>query len=116
MFFDSVALGRWRMFPKGRRLGATQGAAAAMIEYMLEGHSILWGDTIATNINRYIERYFEPILKRNKIPYDWRKTAKSLHVGTGYIDFRSADKPENWEGFGYRTVFLNEAGIILDDP
>lgn len=116
MFFDSAALGRWRLFPKGRRLGATRGAAAALTEMMLEGYPILWGDTIVTNINRYIERYFLPIFQQNKIPYDWRKQDKSLHVGSGYIDFRSADRPENWEGFGYRLVFLNEAGIILDDP
>ena len=29
------------------------------------------------------------------------------------MDFRSADKPENIEGFGYALIILNEAGIIL---
>ena len=36
-----------------------------------------------------------------------------LEVGDGYTDFRSADKPANWEGFGYDVILLNEAGIIL---
>ena len=30
-----------------------------------------------------------------------------------YCDFRSADRPENIEGFGYRHIIINEAGIIL---
>lgn len=29
------------------------------------------------------------------------------------MDFRSADTPETWEGFGYNYIILNEAGIIL---
>jgi len=29
------------------------------------------------------------------------------------VDFRSADRPENIEGFGYHYIILNEAGIIL---
>lgn len=116
IFHDSERLGKYRIFPKGRRLGATQGAAWAVIEYMLQGRKVLWGDTINGNIRRYIERYFVPALRRESIPYDWRKQDNTVIIGTGYTDFRSADKPENWEGFGYDVVFLNEAGIILDDP
>ena len=33
----------------------------------------------------------------------------------GVSDFRSVDRPENIEGFGYDKAFLNEAGIILRD-
>ncbi len=31
------------------------------------------------------------------------------------MDFRSADRPENMEGFDYDYVILNEAGVILKD-
>lgn len=113
IFFESEAFGRYRIFPKGRRLGATRGAAHAFIEWMLEGWPLLWGDTINGNIDRYVERYFEPVLRQHKIPYGWHQQKRVLKVGRGYTDFRSADNPENWEGFGYKRVFLNEAGIIL---
>ncbi|HEX2863051.1 MAG TPA: hypothetical protein VHN99_00670, partial [Deinococcales bacterium] len=115
MFFDSTPLGKFRIFPKGRRLGATRGAAHACIEWMLDGHACLWGDTIAGNIDRYVERYFLPVLTKAGIPHRWTGTGRVLRVGSGHTDFRSADRPENWEGFGYRHVFLNEAGIILED-
>lgn len=116
IFKDSAALGKFRVFPKGRRLGATQGGAWATIEAMQEGKHVLWGDTINGNIRRYIERYFIPAMRARGIKYAWRKQDNALEVGEGFTDFRSADKPENWEGFGYDLVFLNEAGIILDDP
>lgn len=115
MFFQSESLGRFRIFPKGRRLGATHGAAIAHILWMNQGDACLWGDTINSNIDRYVERYFKPFLKTNKIKYNWSSQRKLLQVGDGYTDFRSADKPENWEGFGYKKIFLNEAGIILNN-
>jgi len=71
MFFGSEHLGRFRIFPKGRRLGATRGAAFAFCKWMLEGDPCLWGDTINSNIDRYVERYFFPILKYYKIPFKW---------------------------------------------
>ena len=114
MFHESAQLGRFRIFPKGRRLGATRGGAIAFIEFMLEGRACLWGDTIHANIDRYYERYFAPALRT--LPssvWNWNQQKKLLKVGSGYCDFRSADNPENWEGFGYDVVFLNEAGIIL---
>lgn len=107
---------RYNIFPKGRRFGATHGAANACIEWALEGMPILWGDTINANISRYVERYFLPTLKRHQIEHHWSDLRKVLTIGTGYIDFRSADRPENWEGFAYRRIILNEAGIILADP
>jgi predicted phage terminase large subunit-like protein len=82
---------------------------------MAEGQPCLWGDTINSNIDRYVERYFFPVLKYYKIPYKWDSRKKLMTVKEGYTDFRSADRPENWEGFGYKKIFLNEAGIILDD-
>lgn len=121
IFHDSETIAKYRIFPKGRRLGATQGAAWAVIEYMLQGRKVLWGDTINGNIRRYIQRYFLPAFKtiglHPGIGYVWHKQDATITLPNGaYTDFRSADKPENWEGFGYDVVFLNEAGIILDDP
>lgn len=113
-FSDDKA--RHVLVQKGRRFGATKGAANACIEWLLEGHHILWGDTIHSNINKYFDRYFLPELKANKIDYHWAKQERSLTVGKGYLDFRSADNPENWEGFGYSRIILNEAGIILQNP
>jgi predicted phage terminase large subunit-like protein len=49
------------------------------------------------------------------IPHKWNMQKQILKIYKGYTDFRSSDRPENWEGFAYNIVFLNEAGIILDD-
>lgn len=114
---------KYSIVPKGRRAGLTRGAAHAFIEYGLDENMpyfpkgdlyFLWGDTVSTNIERYFERYFEPALKQ--LPpgtWSWKKVDKILRVGRLTVDFRSADRPENWEGFGYHLIFLNEAGIIL---
>lgn len=116
---------KYSIIPKGRRAGLTRGAAHAFIEYGLDASLpyfpkgdlyFLWGDTVSTNIDRYFERYFQPALKQ--LPdgvWQWKKVDKILKIGRLTIDFRSADRPENWEGFGYHLIFLNEAGIILED-
>lgn len=113
LFFNIPAGVRFLVVPKGRRFGATKGAANACIEWCLDGDNILWGDTINGNIDRYFDRYFLPELQNNKIEYSYNRVHKQLSIGRGYIDFRSADRPENWEGFGYDKIILNEAGIIL---
>jgi len=125
LFFPEGPFPKFTIVKKGRRGGLTKGAANAMIEYGLceDYHFLpkgdllfLWGDTISANIDKYIERYFMPELK--KLPqnlWKWRTQERVLKVGRATIDFRSADRPENWEGFGYHLIFLNEAGIILDD-
>lgn len=115
--FDSKA--RYKIVAKGRRFGLTTGAANNLIEDALRDRyqSALWVDTVNSNIERYVERLFLPHL--NKLPHhlwSWRKQLKILNIKNAYIDFRSADRPENIEGFGYHRVFLNEAGIILKDP
>lgn len=102
--------------PKGRRFGITRGAANDFILKGLTGQfkKGLWVDTINSNIERYVERYFIPAL--SKLPpqyWSWRKQQKILQIKDSYIDFRSSDNPENIEGFGYDKYFLNEAGIIL---
>ena len=114
--FDCPA--RYVIVPKGRRFGVTRGAANNYIKLALTGKfkKGLWVDTVNSNIERYVERYFMPALHKLGIPGDiwsWRKQQKILQIKDSYIDFRSVDNPENIEGFGYDYAFLNEAGIIL---
>lgn len=106
---------KFKKVTKGRRFGLTRGAAHAYIEWAVEGMPLLWVDTIAPNIDRYYERYIQPTLHKSGINYDWNVQKKILKIYDGYIDFKSADRPENIEGFGYMKIFANEAGIILKD-
>jgi hypothetical protein len=112
IFFETPE--RFVTVAKGRRFGFTRGAASFMVEELLDGRSWLWVDTVNSNIQRYFERYFQPILK--ELPseiWSWSKQDKKLIINGVYLDMRSADNPENIEGFGYYGVLLNEAGIIL---
>lgn len=113
IFFESDA--RFKIIAKGRRFGLTKGFANYVVESMIDGVSpILWVDTIYGNIERYIERYFIPALKDlPKNIWKYRVNRNDLKIGNSVCDFRSADKPENIEGFGYALIILNEAGIIL---
>ncbi len=109
---------RFKIVAKGRRFGLTKGAANDFMACALAGKfkKGLWVDVVNANIEKYIERYFIPELK--KLPqhlWHWRKQQKILEIAEAYIDFRSAEHPENMEGFGYDKAFLNEAGIILTD-
>lgn len=104
---------KFNVIPAGRRSGKTQGAQKAALIEAAKGSKNLWVDTIYSNIDRYYERYFLPDLKEEGLSYEWNAQKKILKIENGYIDFRSADKPENIEGFGYNNIYLNEAGIIL---
>ena len=109
---------RFKIAVKGRRFGITRGAANDLILSALQGKykRAIWVDTVNTNIDRYIERYFIPHLK--KLPenmWSWKKQDKIVTIKNSYIDFRSSDRPENIEGFGYDKFFINEAGIVLKD-
>jgi hypothetical protein len=109
---------RFKIVAKGRRFGLTKGAANNFIEEAIRGEFTqgLWGDVINTNIDRYVERYFLPHLRKiPKTEWRWRQQSKVLEMFDSFIDFRSAERPESWEGFGYDKVFLNEAGIILNN-
>lgn len=117
VFFGDTA--KYNVIPKGRRSGGTRGAAHAAIEWAMEGAYVLWGDTVYALIQTYLDRYFIPALntgpKEDPVKHKWEDRKNSLLVGDrgGVIDFRSADRPENWEGMGYRYIILNEAGIIM---
>lgn len=113
IFFESGA--RFKVIAKGRRFGLTRGFANYIIEQMLDGVSpILWVDTVYGNIERYVERYFIPTLKSlPKNLWKYRSNRNDLRIGNSVCDFRSADNPENIEGFGYALIVINEAGIVL---
>lgn len=116
VFFESNE--KFIIVRKGRRVGLTRGAAHAFIEYSICGISpLLWVDTINGNIDRYYDRYFLPILKKlpESIKWNFNQQKRLLKINDSIIDFRSAEHPESIEGFGYRKIFLNEAGIILKD-
>ena len=113
IFFESDA--RYKIIAKGRRFGLTRGFANYVMEQMIEGVTpVLWVDTIYGNIERYVERYFMPVLRTiPKEYYKYRANRNDLKIGKSICDFRSADKPENIEGFGYALIVINEAGIVL---
>lgn len=116
IFFDNPEA-RFKIITKGRRFGLTQGFATYLTDIMLDGHvKCLWIDTINTNIDRYVERYFYPMLR--KLPsgsWRWRQQKKELKILDSLLDMRSADRPESIEGFGYDLIIINEAGIVLKD-
>ncbi len=113
ILFESDA--RFKVIAKGRRFGLTKGFANYVIESMLESVTpVLWVDTIYGNIERYVERYFVPVLKKlPKSLWKYRSNRNDLKIGNSVCDFRSADNPENIEGFGYALIVINEAGIVL---
>ena len=113
IFFESSE--KKKVIAKGRRFGLTKGFANRAIEYLLDGTAPgLWVDTVNINIDRYVERYFFPILKNIPSKYwRWRQQRKELEIFGNKLDMRSADSPENIEGFAYKFIMLNEAGIIL---
>ena len=98
--------GKYRVMTKGRRVGFTHGAANYCISHGLRhDHRILWGDTIHGNLDRYVERYFMPVLKKiDSKWWNWNAQKKEMHLNESIIDFRSAERPENWEGFGYHRI------------
>ena len=113
---------RYVVLAKGRRAGGTYGAALYCIEQLMESKKGLWVDTVQGNLSLYFERYFLPIL--SKLPkqdrfkhrvWTWQDQKKVLRLFDGYMDMRSAERPENMEGFGYDFVICNEAGLIFRD-
>ena len=115
--FFQKSLSKYNILHGGRRIGKTKGAAHSIVMDAVQGHSCLWVDTIYSNINRYLKRYFLPLAESQNISHKWSARDKVLRLGNkgGFIDFRSSDNPESIEGFGYKKIYLNEAGIILKD-
>jgi len=109
---------RFKLVAKGRRVGLTRGVANYYCDTLLDEEGpLLWVDTVNSNIDRYVKRYFYPVLQQIPKKYwEWNISKNKLTVMGQEVDFRSADRPENMEGFGYKKIFLNEAGIILKNP
>lgn len=109
-FFDPKPFGTIRSC---RRSFKTMGATRYIIEKLLDTPNTtgIWVDTINKNIDRYFERYFKPLVSQIT---EWNYQKKTLQFINGsYLDFGSAESPENMEGFEYDYFILNEAGIIL---
>lgn len=117
---------KYNAVAKGRRWGITILLMIFCFRKLIEKKTaILWGDTVHGNIDRYFQRYMLPLLIQMP-PGSWnfnaqRKELRIINSETSdyttdkasIMDFRSADTPETWEGFGYNFIVLNEAGIIL---
>ena len=102
----------------GRRTGKTFNFVIWLLQEMdsLPGEGGLWVDTAQGNIQKYIDRYFMPLLKKMGHWQDckWDRQRKVLTLYNGaYIDFGSAERPELMEGFGYKRGVLNEGGLIF---
>jgi phage FluMu gp28-like protein len=107
---------KYSCFVAGRQTGKTTAAVNWLIENLLDkdNESGLWVDVRNANIDKYVERYFYPILREVWGLCDWNKQKKILRLpNNSYIDFGSAENPEALEGFHYGFVVLNEAGLIL---
>ena len=107
---------KFSIIPAGRRTGKTYNVVQWQSLKMLEkpNRTGLWVDTTQSNIDAYVERYFKQILKPiwHLCHYSAQKKVLTFPNGS-YIDFGSAERPENLEGFEYNFSVLNEAGIIL---
>lgn len=125
VFFDDEHI-KYRIVTKGRRVGFTYGAVYYYLKKMVlslrRGQKpirLLWGDVNYNNINKYMEDFFvRMIINHFGLPHSYwhvNMSRKELRIGPSVADFRSATRPQTWEGFGYEHVFLNEAGIILND-
>ena len=102
------------MVPAARQTGKTYNFVQWICkETMKLDCSSLWVDTVHVNIDKYVEKYFRPILKPVLLYCDWNAQKKIVKLPNGSIDFGSSQKPENLEGFNYKRVVLNEAGHIL---
>jgi phage terminase large subunit-like protein len=102
------------VYVKGRRAGGTMGAVLRLIQLARDnaGSKHLWIDTVQRNIDRVVRRYFQPRLARREA--EWLVTKQTLSFENGsLVDFGSMQQPENIEGFGYDTLWINEAGIVL---
>lgn len=102
------------VYVKGRRAGGTMGAVNRLVElaHSRPGSRHLWVDTVQRNIDRYVRRYFLPLLRGTACR--WRGESYLLEFeGGAHCDFASAERPELMEGFAYDYIWVNEAGLVL---
>lgn len=99
-----------------RRTGKTYNTAQWELEQLLyeRNKAGLWVDTTQRNLTEYVEIYFKRILGEsfNYCKYDRQGHRINFPSGS-FLHLRSAERPENMEGFEYDFVVCNEAGIIF---
>lgn len=108
-------LRRFNIYSKGRRVGATFGAWRKIIEDAVNGKkgTYLWGDKLISDAHKYLQRDHIPFMKKHGINPEYKQQKNEIKILGILVDLRGADRPEMWEGFSYKKIFLNEAGIIL---
>jgi hypothetical protein len=105
----------------GRRTGKTYNFVLWLIIQLDRepGKAGIWVDTKHSNIDKYVDRYFRPLLivmnHWGQCNYNQQKKILTLHNGS-YIDFGSGERPELMEGFGYDYAVINEGGIVFKKP
>lgn len=112
-FFNSD---KYSVIAAGRQTGKTYNAIIWLVISLLQSKNKrgLWVDTVHNNLDKYVERYFATIFKDIWHLCHYSKIDKTIKLpNKSYIDLRSAERPENMQGFAYDYVVLNEAGIIL---
>lgn len=97
--------------------GKTRGLALWIAEEIFEPgiESALWVDTVQSNIDSYVEEHFLKVIFKDiwkECKYNAQRKRLFL-PGKRFIQFASAERRENAEGFRYHRVGLNEGGIIL---
>lgn len=100
----------------GRRTGKTYNSAQWLLENLLyeKGKAGLWVDTTQRNLSEYVDIYFKKILGEVWQYCKYDKQAHRIDFPSGsFLHLRSAERPENMEGFEYDYIVCNEAGIIF---
>lgn len=102
----------------GRRSGKTYNTCQWLCdELLIRKMRGIHVDTVQTNITKYVDRYYREILNSIWHLCSWNTQKYILTLPNGStIDFVSAERPENAEGFEYDRGIVNEAGIILKKP
>lgn len=102
----------------GRRTGKTFNWVLWLLQQLdsKPNQSGLWVDTRHANIDKYVDRYFRPLLIKmghwDNCNYNQQKKILTLPNGS-YLDFGSAERAEMMEGFGYDYGVINEGGIVF---
>ena len=100
----------------GRRTGKTYNAFQWLLIELLRNKNVagLWVDTTQRNLTEYIDIYVRKILGPiwDSCKYDKQGHKLTLPSGS-FLHLRSAEVPQNMEGFEYDFVVCNEAGIIF---
>lgn len=103
----------------GRRSGKTYEAFDWLYRELLTqgAKTALWVDTRHSNIDKYVDRYCKPRLAEIWSLCQYNQQRKILELpNKAYIDFGSAEKAQNLEGFEYDRIIINEGGIALHRP